>query len=68
MWKQHPLFVRVDTESRVSLKSLLSGLGGVENKSLLALKKRLSTVQERNEPTQPPLNKIQADRVSSLPA
>lgn len=47
----------------VSLQSLLSGLGGVGSKSLLALKKRLSTVEERNEPIEPPLNKIEADRV-----
>ena len=50
-------------ESQVSLQSLLGGLGGVKSKSLQALKKRLSTVEERNDPVEPPLNKIQADKV-----
>jgi hypothetical protein len=48
---------------QVSLQGLLNGLGGIGSKSLLALKKRLATAEERIEPLEPPLNKIEADRV-----
>ena len=44
---------------------MLSGLGRVGSKSLLALRKRLGAVKERVEPLATPLNKIEADKVSS---
>ena len=37
-------------------------MGGA-SKSLLALKKRLGQVKEKNRTLEPPLNKIQADKV-----
>lgn len=52
------------SDGAVSLESLLSGLGAAGSKSLLALRKRLSAVEEKNDPLDPPLHKIQADRVN----
>ncbi len=48
------------------MESLLSGVGRAGSKSLLALKKRLSQVKDKNETVEPPLNKIQADKVRPL--
>ncbi len=53
-------------DGKASIAGLLKGLGSTQDKSLVDLSKKLSTMEEKNKPMDTPLNKIQADRVCMM--